>query len=175
MVFSTDCFPNKENKTIEQALIDIESNAHKAAIASFLDISLNKYCSLTVAASSLAYARMKSSLTPIWPGELEELSGLAWKNLEKCLQGIQAAMKNAEKTQNHRPTSDIFTVQRKTAKVNSRFQDQENYLGKRAPIGDHKWRKVLGDLNFQAGQRTFGSSWFSNNITTTSNNSFFKL
>ena len=159
-MFSTDSFPKPEHNYIDQVLEDIKMNAHKTAVVSFYDVGLNKFSALTIAASSIAYSRMKSSINPVWPKELEQLSCLKWKNIEKCLQKLQTIVKNIEKSPSTISTSTVFFFEKKEQKLDLKIQDQENLLGKRAPLDDHRWRKVLGELNFLSNQQTIHKSFY---------------
>lgn len=174
-IFSSDCFENKENNRIEETLTILEFNAHKAAVASFFDISINKYTPFVVAAACIAYGRMKSSITPVWPLELEHLSGLLWKDVERAFQAIQNVVKTAEKSVSNKSLfNQVNTFEFKPEKLEKTSQDQNIYLGKRIPIADQSWRKVLGEINVQSGSRKSGSFFFNTQASNT-NFSHFKL
>jgi hypothetical protein len=168
VAFSTDTFAKGDQTGIEQALADIESIAHKTVIDSFSDIGLNKFQASTVAASSLAYARMKSSVSPVWPIELECLTALTWKSIEPCLQKLQAAASKNKKVQESASTSAVSHLDKKVSKCEPSVAEQENFLGKRVSLVDYRYRKVLGDFNYslsQSSQSFFGKPGLSNSNT----------
>lgn len=61
-----------------------------------------KYTSLAIGAASIAVARLEFGFGNVWPVELEELTYVAWKDIEECFQELAVKMGLSQKL---RPSS----------------------------------------------------------------------
>lgn len=104
----------------EDRLKQVYLVAHNAAMAALLDHSYFERPPLFVAAACIAFGRAFGAALPVWPEELEQLTGLKWVEFEDVYQGLAAARGKA------RPRGLVPTDENK--------EPEGEYLGKRVTI-----------------------------------------
>ena len=69
---------------MEPLLKELRTVALKVVFSALSNYSYYRYTSLGVGACSIAVARLKMGLKPVWPAELAELTMVAWDSIENC-------------------------------------------------------------------------------------------
>lgn len=110
-------------------LKEIEGHSLAAALNSFSSIALNIFSSDVIAATCIAHGRMSRTISPAWPSELEELSGIPWEKIEPCYEKLQSSIRsdNSENLPPHQSAS----VSINTGKQN------------KLTISDARWMKLM--------------------------------
>lgn len=97
-------------------------------------------------------------VTPAWPEELEQLSGISWDDIEPCYEKLQGSLKCEEK-ENLPAAKNLHGKQ--IFPLTS--HNHENFNVVKMTFADTRWKKVLGERNTEdshLGKRTDRSSGY---------------